>query len=311
MIINVLNRAYCKKLLVVLPGQHHPGHFHKEKEETFHVLWGELDLYLDGKLVHLGPGDMQLIERGQLHEFRSEGGCIVEEISTTHVPKDSHYKDRPDREPRPDGAQDAGGGVVTAAPHAALRRQGRRAVGAAPADHGAGTSQARPRGLDAGPRPAAGPVRRRVMVAAFRNRTWIEWAVYAACQLRRLGVATTLVYSSSEVKRLYPLSRVPGARELGFWAGVEGIPNVRLVDLDDWYPDARSQAGSYAEFAREHAPSVAAYDLHVEEHEDGPLAPRVPGRGARAEAMLAETGAAFERAPPRQPGRRASSATAA
>jgi N-acetylneuraminate synthase len=92
-IINLLNRAYCKKLLVVLPGST-TRPLHKEKEETFHVLWGELDLYLDGRLVHLGPGDMQLIERGQLHEFRSEGGCIVEEISTTHVPKDSHYKDR-------------------------------------------------------------------------------------------------------------------------------------------------------------------------------------------------------------------------
>ena len=93
-IINLLNRTYCKKLIVVLPGQLHPGHFHKEKEETFHVLWGELDLYLDGRLHHLCPGDMQLIERGQLHEFRSNGGCIFEEISTTHVRKDSHYKDR-------------------------------------------------------------------------------------------------------------------------------------------------------------------------------------------------------------------------
>jgi N-acetylneuraminate synthase len=93
-IINLLNREYCKKLIVVLPGQHHPGHFHKLKEETFHVLAGELDLYLDGKTRHLYPGDLQLIERGQHHEFRSDGGCIVEEISTTHVPKDSHYKDR-------------------------------------------------------------------------------------------------------------------------------------------------------------------------------------------------------------------------
>jgi quercetin dioxygenase-like cupin family protein len=93
-IINLLNREYCKKLIVVLPGQHHPGHFHKVKEETFHVLHGELDLYLDGEARHLYPGDMQLIERGQNHEFRSEGGCIVEEISTTHVPKDSHYRDQ-------------------------------------------------------------------------------------------------------------------------------------------------------------------------------------------------------------------------
>ena len=93
-IINLLNREYCKKLIVVLPGQHHPGHFHKVKEETFHVLHGELDLYLEGEARHLCPGDMQLIQRGQNHEFRSEGGCIIEEISTTHVPKDSHYRDQ-------------------------------------------------------------------------------------------------------------------------------------------------------------------------------------------------------------------------
>ena len=42
---------------------------------------------------HLSAGDMQLIERGQVHEFRSDGGCIIEEISTTHVAKDSHYAD--------------------------------------------------------------------------------------------------------------------------------------------------------------------------------------------------------------------------
>ncbi len=93
-IINLLNREYCKKLIVVLPGQHHPGHFHKVKEETFQVLYGELDLYLDGGLRHLSAGDMQLIERGQTHEFRSDDGCIIEEISTTHIPKDSHYRDR-------------------------------------------------------------------------------------------------------------------------------------------------------------------------------------------------------------------------
>jgi sialic acid synthase SpsE/quercetin dioxygenase-like cupin family protein len=92
-IINLLNREYCKKLIVVLPGQHHPCHFHKVKEETFQVLYGELDLFLDGNVRHLSPGDMQLIERGQPHEFRSERGCIFEEISTTHVAKDSHYKD--------------------------------------------------------------------------------------------------------------------------------------------------------------------------------------------------------------------------
>ena len=116
-----------------------------------------------------------------------------------------------------------------------------------------------------------GEVRHRVMVMAFRNRTWIEWAAYAACQLRRLGVATTLVYSSSEIKRLYPIVRLAGVDQLGFWAGVDEIPDVRLVDLDAWLP-APDRAASYRAFAHEHARSVAAYDLHVEENEEGPLA---------------------------------------
>jgi hypothetical protein len=137
-------------------------------------------------------------------------------------------------------------------------------------------------------------VRRSVVIGAFRNRTWVEWAVYATCQLRRLGVATTLVHSSTETRRLYPLSWLPGVRELGFWAGVRRIPNLRLVDLDDWRPTA-SQAASYADFARDHARSVAAYDLHVEEDEQGPRRAAYRRAVARAERMLAETGAAFER----------------
>ena len=43
-IINVINREYCKKLIVVLPGQQHPSHYHKVKEETFQVLSGILPL---------------------------------------------------------------------------------------------------------------------------------------------------------------------------------------------------------------------------------------------------------------------------
>ncbi|HSD29232.1 MAG TPA: hypothetical protein VLL75_18160 [Vicinamibacteria bacterium] len=140
----------------------------------------------------------------------------------------------------------------------------------------------------------SGGVRRRVLVTAFRNRTWIEWAVYAACQLRRIGVATTLVYSSAEVRRLYPLAGLPGLEHLGFWAGVEDIPDLRLVDLDEWCPTPE-QTAPWREFAREFAPTVAAYDLHVEENEEGPLAPAYRREVARAETMLAETGAALTR----------------
>lgn len=137
-------------------------------------------------------------------------------------------------------------------------------------------------------------VRHRVMVTCFRNHTWVEWAVYAACQVRRLGVATTLVYSSREIRRLYRLAGVPGLRGLGFWAGVARIPDVRLVDIDHWRPSPE-EADPYREFAREYAPTVAAYDLHVEEHEDGPLAGAYRQAVVASERQLAETGAAMER----------------
>jgi hypothetical protein len=132
------------------------------------------------------------------------------------------------------------------------------------------------------------------MLTAVLNRTWIEWAVYAACQLRRLGVATTLVYSRSDVHRLYPLSRIAGVDQLGFWAAVGEIPNIRLVDVDEWRP-APEAAAAYADLARDWAPSVAAYALHVEEHEEGPLGTTYRRAVAGAERRLADAGGALER----------------
>jgi sialic acid synthase SpsE/quercetin dioxygenase-like cupin family protein len=93
MIVNLINREYCKKLIVVLPGQSHPVHKHKRKEETFHLLWGDLTLKLGDRVLTLKPGDMQLIERETWHSFSSESGAVFEEVSTTHYRNDSYYED--------------------------------------------------------------------------------------------------------------------------------------------------------------------------------------------------------------------------
>lgn len=92
-IINVINREYCKKIIVVLPGQQHPCHYHKVKEESFQVLHGTLTLTLDGKTFDVKAGDVVTVERGSKHAFSSAEGCIFEEISTTHVKNDSYYED--------------------------------------------------------------------------------------------------------------------------------------------------------------------------------------------------------------------------
>ena len=92
-VVDVVNREYCKKLLVLVPGQVHPNHRHTKKEETFHLLWGDLEVNLNGKMVQMKPGDQMLVERGMWHSFTTKNGAVVEEISTTHEKNDSEYED--------------------------------------------------------------------------------------------------------------------------------------------------------------------------------------------------------------------------
>jgi N-acetylneuraminate synthase len=92
-LINCINREYCKKILVQLPGQVHPEHYHKRKEETFQVLYGELHSNVDGRTRIMRPGDTALVMPGVWHNFWSETGCVFEEVSTTHFNNDSVYRD--------------------------------------------------------------------------------------------------------------------------------------------------------------------------------------------------------------------------
>lgn len=93
LIVNLVNREYCKKIIVVYPGQSHPEQKHIKKEETFHVLSGQLQLSLNGISRLMKVGDIVTIERGVLHAFSSTSGCVIEEVSTTHFRNDSFYTD--------------------------------------------------------------------------------------------------------------------------------------------------------------------------------------------------------------------------
>jgi|TARA_R110000868_G_scaffold70799_6_gene207882 N-acetylneuraminate synthase len=92
-IINKINREYCKKLLIMQPKQAHPMHHHVKKEETFELLSGDCSINLNNKIVKLKLGKPVLIPRGVDHSFSSENGCVIEEISTTHFKGDSVYED--------------------------------------------------------------------------------------------------------------------------------------------------------------------------------------------------------------------------
>ena len=91
--ITVVNREYCKKLIIALAGQTHPEQYHKKKEETFVILHGNVTLYLDGQPQELTKGDVVTIEPGVKHRFDTQDGCVIEEVSSTHYIDDSYYID--------------------------------------------------------------------------------------------------------------------------------------------------------------------------------------------------------------------------
>ena len=92
-LITCVNREYCKKLIIQLPGQFHPRHYHDRKEETFQVLYGELISEIDGHERMMRPGETVTVLPGVFHSFWTKTGVIFEEISSTHRNSDSYYQD--------------------------------------------------------------------------------------------------------------------------------------------------------------------------------------------------------------------------
>jgi quercetin dioxygenase-like cupin family protein len=80
-------------LIVLLPGQEHPEQYHKVKEETFHLLYGDAWINLDGKVRKCHTGEVIVVEKGMIHSFGTETGVVIEEISSTHHVEDSFYTD--------------------------------------------------------------------------------------------------------------------------------------------------------------------------------------------------------------------------
>jgi sialic acid synthase SpsE/mannose-6-phosphate isomerase-like protein (cupin superfamily) len=92
-LVTCINREYAKKIGVLLPRQKHPYHFHKFKEETFQLLWGDLRVEVEGITRQLSPGETITVFRGEWHKFQSANGAVFEEVSSTHTIGDSYYED--------------------------------------------------------------------------------------------------------------------------------------------------------------------------------------------------------------------------
>jgi N-acetylneuraminate synthase len=91
--ITVVNREYCKRLMVVLPGQKHPEQWHNQKDETYHILYGDVTVELDGKRSTHKSNDVITISHGVRHSFWTSHGAIIEEVSSSYSMNDSFYTD--------------------------------------------------------------------------------------------------------------------------------------------------------------------------------------------------------------------------
>jgi sialic acid synthase SpsE/mannose-6-phosphate isomerase-like protein (cupin superfamily) len=91
--ITVVNREYCKRLMVVLPGQKHPEQWHNQKDETYHILYGDVTVELDGKKSTHKSNDVINIAHGIKHSFWTNHGAIIEEVSSSYSMNDSFYTD--------------------------------------------------------------------------------------------------------------------------------------------------------------------------------------------------------------------------
>ena len=92
--MTVVNRVYCKKLIVLLPGQRHPTQYPSAKGRDLPrpLRRGGYRIERDTP-GRLGTGETVTVERGVHHYFGSETGAIIEEISSTHYADDSFYLD--------------------------------------------------------------------------------------------------------------------------------------------------------------------------------------------------------------------------
>jgi hypothetical protein len=105
------------------------------------------------------------------------------------------------------------------------------------------------------------PVRGRVLISALRNRTWIEWAVYCACMLRRLGFESTLFYDGQLVQVLYPAK----IAKFNFFRQASKVPGIRLVDIN--LPAKKPAESKWMGEVNDWAITALAYDLHIEEND--------------------------------------------
>lgn len=95
-VINRVAMGYCMKRMVLDAGASCSWHYHRVKDETFHVESGSMLLEISdqddasrARRIHMKAGDTHLIWPGIRHRFTGgPEGCVFYECSTPDDPTD-------------------------------------------------------------------------------------------------------------------------------------------------------------------------------------------------------------------------------
>ena len=89
----IVNRDYCGKKLILNKGFRCSMHYHKNKDETFYILNGQVLLEIGMQKNIMLPGDSILIKPGQKHRFTGLEFSEIMEFSTHHEDSDSYREE--------------------------------------------------------------------------------------------------------------------------------------------------------------------------------------------------------------------------
>ncbi|MER6325663.1 cupin domain-containing protein [Streptomyces coelicoflavus] len=78
-------------------------HVHREHEEAFRVLEGELSLDVEGRTITLGPGEYAVVPRGAVHRPYNEGSVEVRSLFITSPALDGFFAEMADLNDRTGG----------------------------------------------------------------------------------------------------------------------------------------------------------------------------------------------------------------
>jgi quercetin dioxygenase-like cupin family protein len=81
---------YCGKFLYLKKGKRCSIHYHKNKDETFYILEGEVLMEVNGKEKVMRKGESEHITPMTKHRFSGLKDSIIIEFSTHHEESDSY-----------------------------------------------------------------------------------------------------------------------------------------------------------------------------------------------------------------------------